>query len=285
MAEQYIASDAAKLAFQDTDVTADVWAALNAATDVTIRELQAKIEDKGVRAARDNGWCGVFTRVMSDMFPNGPLDGIDWRDAAGVACDGSVWRDAEGYDRAGFDTSGYDRTGFHSTNDLDREGYNREGLDEDGFTRTDPEAYRFNADGYARDGFRNSNGAVYSYLTRELLAEWATSTEFKYNRAGFDIDGYNRHGYNRAGIDADGYNRDGRDTDGFDRAGWKHQLSANSRNTEYVHKSTGGRYTADGFDVYGAHKDTGSGYGPDGYSVSGFDRNGLRRPATASVTA
>lgn len=83
-----------------------------------------------------------------------------------------------------------------------------------------------------------------------------------YNRAGFDVDGYNREHVNAAGLhkyrfdahgyDVDGYNRIGQNQEGYDRAGFN-------------------RY---GYDVDGYNRD---GYNDAGYDRAGYNHRGLNR--------
>lgn len=253
--------------------------AVTAAVRVSVQRVQAHVEDMGVRAARANSWCGVFGRTMSDIFPDGPLDGDDWRDSDGRNCRNEKWYDSDGFDRDGFDVRGYDRDGY-DRDGRDLQGFDRDGKDADGVHRDDPAQYRFDANGYGRDGFHHTGHVLYG-LTRTMVAEQSADTpenadRFKYNRAGFDVQGFNSLGFDVQGYNRAGYNTRGRDRDGYNAGGW---------NRSNEHRETGTRWDPQGFDIYGIHKDTGSSFDPDGYDCHGHDRRGNLRPAAeATVT-
>lgn len=200
-------------------------AAVEAAVATQVRDVQAKVENMGVRAARENSWCGVFNRVMWDAFPAGPLDGQDWRDNEGKACDGSRWLDADGYGRDGFNDSGLDRDGFNRAG-RDAAGFDREGKDADGIHRDAPERYRFNDNRIDRDGY---DGDGYSPgHTRAQLAAWREAGGYVYDAQGYTVEGLDRRGRNRQGVDRYGFDRNGYhagtatyyDADGYDASGW-----------------------------------------------------------------
>jgi hypothetical protein len=262
-------------AMESADGTADqTREAVQAAARVQMQALQARVENHGVHGARSQSWCAEFSRVMFRMFPDGPLDGDAWRDDEGYDCRGEKWFDDEGYDRAGFNRDGRDREGYDRAG-LDRHGFNRDGLDADGIHRDAPERYRFNAEGFGRDGF-NADGYVYRGLTREILAEWASTDDsvFAYDRAGYGRDGFHGGtGRDREGYGRDGLNRLGYDRDGFNRNGWH-------RDT-LIHRETGTHYNPQGFNVYGTHEETGTSYDPDGYDANGYDRAGRPRRVPA----
>ena len=44
--------------------------------------------------------------------------------------------------------------------------------------------------------------------------------DYRFNAEGYDRDGFDRDGYNREGYDRDGYSRDGYDCEGYDRVGY-----------------------------------------------------------------
>lgn len=286
MAEQYKASEAVISAFEKTlaDDSAEC-SPLDAAVNAAILELQTRAEHLGVKAARQHSWCGVFNGLMWDIFPNGPIDGSDWRDAAGISCDGEKWRDAEGYDRDGFNSAGRNKEGF-DVEGRDIHGFDKEGLDIEGKHRSDPARYKYDREGLDRDGF-DKDGYVYRGLTRQTLNEWrADPARYKYDRFGFDIEGFTRQGrdkdgYDRAGFDRSGWSRDGINVRGFNRDG--------------VYVETGGRVDPDGFDFEGYWVSP-NGYrtwsNPDGWSQEDmFQRRRLEAEkakqvsTTASVTA
>lgn len=293
--DPYTLTDEAWQAFVDAGDTRD---GVQAAARVALRDLQAQIEDAGVRGSRANGWCAEFSRIMWRAFPAGPLDGTEWRDSDGVDCRGNAWRDDEGYDRAGFNRDGWDREGFNRDG-RNAAGLDREGKDVDGLAADDPARYRYRWIDYnglfAVDGF-DVNGNIYGSLNRALLAEWAVQaagpdSPFKYDRNGFDRDGYHcRTGLDRDGFNRDGLNRNGRDRDGFNQRGF---------NRAGLHRN-GTPHDDNGFDHHGYHRETGGAYDPEGYGCLGFDRygydrdgydsvgydqNGRRRPDSATVTA
>lgn len=190
----------------------------DAAIAEAIRELQAKAEDLAIRAARRHGWCNEVEKILAAIFPNGPLDGEAFRTSDGVDCNGEMWLDADGYNRAGFNRQGRDRDGFDSDG-RDADGFDREGLDRAGIHRDSPERYRYNLNGFDADGF-NADGYDWFGHTREQAA----AQEFIYDRngrtrEGFDQYGYDRHGYNVDGLDSGGYGRDGFNANNEDRSG------------------------------------------------------------------
>ncbi len=79
-----------------------------------------------------------------------------------------------------------------------------------------------------------------------------------YDKAGFDVEGYNEAGYDKAGFDVEGYNSAGYDREGYNRSGYN-------------------RWGIDraGFDVSGwnqrgtVHRDTGTAYDPSGLDING----------------
>jgi len=162
---------------ETTDVETGV--TLESAIRDALRAQQARVEDQGVRAARSNGWCGEFSRIMASVFPEGPLLN-DWADSDGVGCNGEHVRDADGYDRSGFN----------------REGFNREGLDREGFHRDAPERYRYNRYGYDTDGY-NAGGTNRFGRTREQEAR-AREGAYVFDADGYTIDGFDRSGYHRS---------------------------------------------------------------------------------------
>jgi hypothetical protein len=276
----YVLSDDAWQAYlsamESADGTADrTREAVQAAARVQLQALQARVENYGVRGAREQNWCAEFSRVMFRMFPDGPLDGDAWRDDEGYDCRGNKWVDADGYDRAGFNGDGYDRDGY-DRDGLDRSGFNREGVDANGVHRDAPERYRFNAGGWDRQGF-NADGTVFYGLTRELLAEWADADDsvFSYDRSGYGQDGFKANGFDRQGYDRDGYNTRGYNRDGYNREGWHRQT--------LIHRDTGTRYNPEGWNAYGEHAETGGYYGPDGYDRNGVTASGRRRPVTTDA--
>lgn len=201
--------------------------AVRAAVAVQVRDVQARVEDAGVRSARDQGWCGVFSSTMFKIFPAGPLDGEDWRDSEGVSCNGSRWTDADGYGRDGFDRDGRDRDGFDRSG-RDEHGFDRDGLDSEGIHRDSPERFRFDVRGRDRDGF-DQYGSMSGRFTRAELESWrAEENRYRFDRYGFDRDGYDREGYNRQ----TGLNRRGFQPGGY-------------------HPASASYYDADGYDVSG----------------------------------
>jgi hypothetical protein len=83
-------------------------------------------------------------------------------------------------------------------------------------------------------------------------------SDYRFNRSGYDVDGYNADGFNSAGYDKDGFNASGYNSEGYDRFGY---------NAE--------GYNQQGFNQSGFDKD---GYDYFGYNAEGVDRNGNPRP-------
>lgn len=161
---------------------------------VALRALQARVEDVGVRESRNRGWCGEFSLVLREIFPDGPVDKTPceqcghngeqnppWRDSDGVDCASHKWRDPDGYDRAGFNEAGW----------------NREGVNARGERKDDPARYRFAPTGYDIDGYdregRNRHGRTRGEQFPYQIYALDDDGEFR------DIDGWSASGYNRAG--------------------------------------------------------------------------------------
>lgn len=154
---------------------------------------KAAVIDRAVREARHKGWCDEFERVLTQVFPDGSGQPRgEWYDSEGLTCRGF---DHEGY-RNGFNDRGWDREGFNADG-YDAAGYNRQ---------------KVNRAGFNAEGIHAATG--------KTMAEFLG--EFKYDRNGRDVNGWDRYGQNRDGYtldhllasgmyqyDAEGYNADG----------------------------------------------------------------------------
>jgi hypothetical protein len=83
-------------------------------------------------------------------------------------------------------------------------------------------------------------------------------SDYRFNRSGYDVDGFNPDGFNAAGYDKDGFNAQGYDSEGYDRDGYNAQ-----------------GYNRQGFNQSGFDKD---GYDYMGYNQAGLDIHGNPRP-------
>lgn len=278
MTNEYKASPATIAAVEAAGLDGGNTELLNLVAASTAREIQAKVEDHGVRSARANSWCGVFSATMSEMFPDGPLDGEDWRDSDGVACNGSRWHDADGYGRNGLNDDGYDRDGFDKEG-RDADEFDRAGLDRNGIHRDDPAQYRYDAAGYDREGF-NRNGRAIAGLTRAQQAanRELPDSDYRWNSRGYDAAGFNGQGYNSEGFNAEGFDRYGIGLKGVDRNGFDGRGYYRGPDGTLPRDSA---YDPAGFDRSGYHSRTGSMYGEDGYDRSGRNRSGEQRPVPA----
>lgn len=101
-----------------------------------VARIQARAEETAVPAARIEGWCAGFDQLMREIFPDGPLDGVGWRDNEGFDCHGF---NRDGFDHDGFDDEGYDREGYDEWG-RDRDEYDRDGFDHYGNPRPVTEA-------------------------------------------------------------------------------------------------------------------------------------------------
>jgi len=97
--------------------------------------------------------------------------------------------DAFGFDDDGYDKDSFDKDGIHK---LTGTKYGENGFDKDGYYR----------DGYDKNGFDKDDNSLWGNFIR------------RYNKYGFDRDGYDKNGF-----DKDGYYRDGYDKNGYDKGG------------------------------------------------------------------
>ena len=160
-------------------------------------------------------------------------------------------------------------------------GFDSEGIHRETGTKYDPRG--FDQSGHQEDG-------------SEFDSAGLTIDRSKYDRDGFDIQGYDRDGYDRNGFDIQGYDRDGYDRNGFNqvqnhRNGTEFDdngFDINGFNRDYIHRN-GTEFDGDGltyfrlrwdregfdvngFDVLGRDRE---GYDSNGRDVRGFDRNGF----------
>lgn len=85
-------------------------------------------------------------------------------------------------------------------------------------------------------------------------------SNYRFNRNGYDVDGFNADGFNAQGYDKDGFNAQGYNADGYDRDG----------------------YNAQGYNRYGFDR---NGYDRDGYDAMGYNQAGLDRDGNPRPTA
>lgn len=176
---------------------------------------QAWLEDKVVRAVRENGYCSEAQGVLDAVFGQ-PLDTVGvydtrgaydgytsdasvrlypaYLDSDGVDCWGNTWRDIKtGLDRNGFDINGRDKDGYDKDG-YDRAGFNREGNDRAGVHRDDPARFKYDKHGFDADGF-DRRGRDHNGYTRE--ARESDKNPYKYDQDGYDQNGRDRYGYTR----------------------------------------------------------------------------------------
>jgi hypothetical protein len=166
-----------------------------------LQQQKDAIIDRAVRAARANGWCGQFEGAMREAFPEGSGQPFgEWFDSDGRTC-------------RGMDREGYSSDGFHHVTGLDRTGFNRYQVDAEGYSRDGwHQDTRLNRDGFNRQGLH-----VDSDDYRAL---------YRYDQAGYAVDGYNSRGFDRSGYDRDGFNRHGENWYGYTRTDWTPERTA-----------------------------------------------------------
>lgn len=191
-------------------------------TGDTLATAQAWLEDKVVRAVREQGYCAESLRVMDTVFGK-PLDEVGvydtrgnygqgygsaragrlypaYLDSNGKDCWENEWRDKDGYNRAGLNQEGRDKDGYNKDG-RDKEGFDRDGKDANGISRDDPARFAFGPDGFNVEGY-NGNGYDRHGFNREgrdMLGRERGTDRFVFDSNGYDIAGFNRDGYNRQG--------------------------------------------------------------------------------------
>ena len=136
---------------------------------------------------------------------------------------------------------------------------------------------KYDKDGYDIDGFDKDGYNIRGFNKYDIHRD----TGNEYDKDGYDVDGYDKDGYNRRGFDAEGiYGKTGTkyDENGFDVNGLPcPKYNIRGFNPYGIHRKTGTKYDIRGFDQYGIHRDTGTEYDKDGYDRGGFDQAGIHR--------